>query len=63
MLETLGEFPDRFRELTGNGVSRACRGSGVMRLIQDEQGSCAKFAEDIAQARGIGLICKSLDLI
>ena len=48
MLETLAEFPDRFCELTGNGVSRARRGSGMVRLVKDEQSPRTKFAEHVS---------------
>jgi hypothetical protein len=56
MLEALCELSNGARQLARDGIPcPACRG-GVVRLVENEQRARAKFAQNVAQARGVGLI-------
>ncbi len=56
MLEAPGDVADGPGELAVDGVARAARGRGMVGLVEDQQGAWAEFAEDVAQARDIGLV-------
>ena len=48
MFKAFGNFPDRLCELARHGVTKTRRGSGMMRLIQNEQSAGTEFAEHIS---------------
>ena len=56
VLETPGDLAHGLRELTVDGVARAARRCGVVRLVEDQQGARPELAQQVAQACDIGLV-------